>query len=249
MGHLPGERHHRGDVVAAGRRLDPRPLRSGGSLQDCHQLLRGRHGHMDLEEEPVELGLRQGVGALHLQRILGCHHQEWPRQRVGGPADGHRLLLHGLQQRRLRLGRGPVDLIGENEIGEHRPRPEPEVAAAVLGGLEHLRAHDVGGHEVGRELDPGEFDVHCVGQRAQQHRLAQTGDALEQGVPLAQQADEHAPHDVGLADYDLAHLGLDGRGHRRVAIRVHVSHLLARPSCSEAPESCSKAPESMFQGS
>ena len=78
--------------------------------------------------------------------------------------------------------------------------------------FEHLGAHDVGGHQVGRELDAGELQFQRVGQSLDEHRFAQAGHSLKQGMAAGDDADEHMPHDVALAYNDLANLGLDGRG-------------------------------------
>jgi hypothetical protein len=74
-----------------------------------------RTGDEDVEHEAVELGLGQRVGALLLDRVLGGEDEERLRQRVGGPAGGDLVLLHRLEQRRLRLRRGPVDLVGQDD--------------------------------------------------------------------------------------------------------------------------------------
>jgi hypothetical protein len=50
---------------------------------------------------------------------------------VGRPADRHLPLLHRLQQRRLRLGRRAVDLVGQQHVGEDRPLHEAELARPV----------------------------------------------------------------------------------------------------------------------
>ena len=76
---------------------------------------------------------------------------------------GHLVFLHGLQQRRLGLGRCSVDLVGQHHIGENRSLHEAERAAA--GGeifLDDLGAGDVAGHEIGRELHPIEAQVQCL---------------------------------------------------------------------------------------
>ena len=54
--------------------------------------------------------------------------------------------------------------------------------------LDDVRADDVGGHQVGRELDARELQVQDVGQRVDEARLADAGDALEQHVAARQQA-------------------------------------------------------------
>ncbi len=60
--------------------------------------------------------------------------------------------------------------------------------AALLD--EDVGADDVGGHQVGRELDAAEAAVDDVGEGAHQHRLAQAGHALEQRVAVGEQADQ-----------------------------------------------------------
>ena len=62
----------------------------------------------------------------------------------------HLVFLHGLQQRRLGLGRGAVDLIGQDDVGEDRALAQHEV---VLLAVEDVAAGDVAGQQVGRELD------------------------------------------------------------------------------------------------
>jgi hypothetical protein len=80
--------------------------------------------HADVEHEAVELGLGQRVGALLLDRVLRRQHEERVGQRVVFAADGDLALLHRLQQRGLRLGRGAVDLVGQHDVGEDRPGEE-----------------------------------------------------------------------------------------------------------------------------
>jgi hypothetical protein len=82
-----------------------------------------------------------------------AHDQERPLQGPGHAVGRHLPLLHRLQQGGLGLGRGPVDLVGQQQVGEHRPRAEVEGAAALV---KDRGAGDVGGHEVGRELDAAE---------------------------------------------------------------------------------------------
>ena len=50
---------------------------------------------------------------------------------MGLAVDGHLALLHRLEQRRLGLGRRAVDLVGEQEVGEHRPLAQRELAASA----------------------------------------------------------------------------------------------------------------------
>jgi hypothetical protein len=72
------------------------------------------------------------------------------------PVHRHLALLHGLQERSLGLGRRPVDLVRQEQVGEDRPRTELEAGRA---GIEDRGAGDVGRHEVGRELDSLEVEI------------------------------------------------------------------------------------------
>ena len=123
------------------------------------------------------------------------------REAVG--ADRDLVLLHDLQQRRLDLGRGAVDLVGEQEVAEHRA--ELGVEAAGVGAVD-ARADEVGGHEVGGELDAPERAAHDVGERAHGQRLGQAGDALEQHVAAGEQRDEQPLEHRVLADDDALDL-------------------------------------------
>ncbi len=157
------------------------------ALEDLvHRRFR-RIRHLQLEEEPIELRFRQRIGAFHLQRVLRREHQERLIELVGRLADRHALLLHGLEQRRLRLGRRAVDLVGQDDVREDRPGLELEERAAVRVLLHDVGADDVGGHQVRRELDARELQVQDVRQRVDEAGLAHAGNALEQHVAAGQQ--------------------------------------------------------------
>ena len=136
-----------------------------------------------------------GIGALHLERVLGREDEERRLERVAVAGDRDLVLLHRLEQRRLGLGRRAVDLVGEHEVGEDRARLEPEDAGAALLD-EDVGAGDVGGHQVGRELDPVERAVDDVGDRAHEQRLAEAGHALEEDVAVREQPDERVPDEL-----------------------------------------------------
>ena len=82
--------------------------------------------HRQLEQEAVELRLGQRERAGLLDRVLRGEHEERAGQVVGRAVGRHAALGHRLEQRRLRLRRGPVDLVGEEDVGEHRAGPELE---------------------------------------------------------------------------------------------------------------------------
>ena len=112
--------------------------------------------------------------------------------------------LHALQQCRLRARTGTVDFVGHQQLGEHRSLDEPERAAACVGLFQHLGAQDVGGHQVGRELDA--FGAHAEHdpQGLDQQGLGKTGHADQQQVTSGEERNEGLIDDRLLAINDLA---------------------------------------------
>ena len=83
----------------------------------------------------------KGIGALLLDRVLGRQHEERVGQAVALPTDGDLAFLHRFQERGLGLGRGAVDLVGQDDVREDRPAQELELAdAGGLVFLDHLGA-------------------------------------------------------------------------------------------------------------
>jgi hypothetical protein len=91
---------------------------------------------------------------------------------VADIVDRHLALGHRLQQGALRPGRGPVDLVGQEDVGEDRPGEELELARLLV---EDAEAGDVARQEVGGALDPRQLPPQRVGQGLGQRRLAQAG--------------------------------------------------------------------------
>ncbi len=110
------------------------------------------------------------------------------------------MLLHGFEHGGLGLGRRAVDLVRQHDVGEERALHELEVAAAPLPLLEDVRARDVHGHQVRRELDPAEAKVQGLGEPADQQGLRQARHAHEQRVPLGEEADGELLDDASLTD-------------------------------------------------
>ena len=109
-----------------------------------------------MHQEAVQLRFGQRERAFLLDRVLGGHHQEQRRQRIGLPAHRDLALAHRLQQRGLHLGRRAVDLVGQQDRVEDRPRLEFE--APILRAPD-LGAGEVRGEQVGSELDAGEIGL------------------------------------------------------------------------------------------
>ncbi|CCH69702.1 hypothetical protein BN10_300043 [Phycicoccus elongatus Lp2] len=159
--------------------------------------------------------LGQGIGPLHLDRVLGGHHHEWAWERIGGPVDGHLRLLHRLQQRGLGLGGGAIDLVADDDIGEDCARPELETAQVLVPDA---HSGDVAWEQVGGELNPPDGGIDRTGQGLGEHRLADTGHVLDQEVALGEQRDQRRPDDVVLA--------LDDRGHGPGQVRGDLQHAI-----------------------
>ena len=175
---------------------------------DLHFVVLREVVHHDVEHEAIELRFGQRIGAFQLDRVLRREDQERPLERVLAAAGGDVVLLHRLEQRRLRLGRRAVDLVGEQHVREDRPPHEAQRADAA-GVVEHLGAGDVGRHQVRRELDPLEAQVEDLGQRADQQRLGQAGHAGQQAVAAGEERDQQLIDGVVLADDHLAQLLAD----------------------------------------
>ena len=203
------------------------PLRDGlcaGGRGDDHPPLglERRVVDVDLHEEPVELGFRQRVGAFLLDRVLRRQDMERCRQAMILTGNGHLAFLHRLQQRRLRAGARPVDLVRHEELGEDRAGYEAEALAAGAGVVEHLRAQDVGRHQVGGELHPFLGETQDYPQGLGQAGLGEARDTYQQRVTAGQNGDQRVLDHALLAEDDPADLcfdliqfgdgGLDRRG-------------------------------------
>ena len=135
--------------------------------------------------------------------VLGGQHQKRAIERIGGFTNGDLLFLHQLQQGRLHLSGRAVHLVGQNEVGEDGALLHLKVAALLV--VNH-RADQVGGQQVGRELNTLKIKVQHLGQGIHGKGFSQTGHPLEQNVPVGKQPDEQAVHHILLADYYLAYL-------------------------------------------
>src|SRR3954452_20595529 len=120
-----------------------------------------------------------------LDGVLGGDDHERRGQPVGGGVDGDLTLLHGLEEGRLRLRGGAVDLVAEDDVGEDAAGPKLKGAGgpAVDGD-----AGDIARQEVGRELDAVPRAVDRPGQRLGQAGLADARYVLDQQMTLRYEA-------------------------------------------------------------
>ena len=116
---------------------------------------------------------------------------------IGLPADRDLALGHHLQQRGLHLGRGAVDLVGEQEVHHHGTEFDIEFLAALTVDP---GPDDIGGNQVRSELDTREGTAHDLGERLDGQRLGHTGNTLEQYMPLGKKTHQDSLHKLVLTD-------------------------------------------------
>jgi len=98
------------------------------------------------------------------RRKLRYAAMETIRQQTGNAPDGYAVLLHCFKQGGLGFRGCPVDFVSQNDVGEYRSLLKFKSASAF--GNSGTFAHDVstgqvGGHEVGCELDTRKFTFDC----------------------------------------------------------------------------------------
>ena len=109
-------------------------------------------------------------------------------------------------KRGLHLGRGAVDLVGEDHVREERAAAQCELPGGLVVDE---RARDVGREQVRRELDARERQVECARQRGDGERLREPRDALDECVLLSNERDEEPVDEALLPDDDARDLLLD----------------------------------------
>ena len=116
-----------------------------------------------------------------------------------------RLFLHGFEQGSLGFRGGAVDFVGKDDIGKDRALDKLELAVFV----EYLGASDVGGHEVGGELDTAEREAEGFRKGVYHQRLGQTRNADKQAVPTREDRKQEAVHGLVLTHNHLGHFALE----------------------------------------
>ena len=195
------------DLFAGENLSDVGALVGGCLAGDLSFFVEGGVADEDFEHEAVLLGFGERVGAFLFDGVLGGEHEEGGTEAVDGLADGDLAFLHGFEEGGLGFGWCAVDFVGEDDVVEEWSGDEAEFA--LSGGaifLEDVCAGDIGGHEVGGELDAGEGHGQAAGDGADHEGFGESGDAFEEYVALAEEGDEELFDDFVLTDDDAADL-------------------------------------------
>ena len=123
------------DLLAGDLRHDFLRHSTGGLAGDAAFLVAVWVLHLHEKHEAIQLRLRQRVGAFLLNGVLRGEHKERFGQRHDAAGHCDVMLLHRLKQCGLCLGRGAVDFVGQNNVGEDRSFDELELAPALAGLL------------------------------------------------------------------------------------------------------------------
>lgn len=141
----------------------------------------------DLEHEAVDLSFGQWISAFLVDGVFSCQNEKRGGQGHCFATEGYLTLLHGLEQGGLDFGRGAIDFIGEDKVGEDGAFGGS--VGTVLWIIDE-RAHNVCRQQVGGELDSVKLCVDGGGKGAHAHGLGEAGHAFEQYMPVGKQANQ-----------------------------------------------------------
>lgn len=201
--------HHRHGIDGVGNLLTPEDVRLGVAAG----IAEGDSG-----KEPVELSLWQRVRARHLNVVLSGQDKEGARQRTGGAVAGNLPLFHGFQKRGLSLGRGAVDLVYKDNVGEQGSGPELELTRVLQ---KNAGARNVGWQEVRGELDSPELASYRSGYCLGEGRLSDPWHVFDKEVPPTKKGQHRLVYRFGLAFNDSVDFDLNGMGQLLDIYRLH----------------------------
>src|SRR5437588_2926246 len=93
---------------------------------DLQFIFSRRIREQNLQQKASELRFGQRVSALVFDRIFGCEHTEQRRQRISFAIYRDLSLFHRFQEGCLCLWRRAIDLVGEQNVREHRTMSQVE---------------------------------------------------------------------------------------------------------------------------
>ena len=119
------------------------------------------------------------------------------------PPDRDLTFLHHFEQCTLHLGRGAVDLVGQQQVGEHRPKRCVELAGLLVV---NTSADQVSRHKVRCELDALEVASNGGTQALNSHCFCQARHTFDQNMASGEQTNDQPFQQQVLADDDLLDL-------------------------------------------
>ncbi len=149
-------------------------------FEDDRLFFNGRVLEEQFHQEPVDLGFGERVCPFRLEGIFGRDDEERPLERERLPVNGHLPLLHRFEECGLDLGRRAVDLVGEDELVEHRAFHDRKRPVLLVV---HPGADDIGGKEIGGELEPRVRAPDAGGDGPCEQGLSYPRDTFEEDVP------------------------------------------------------------------
>ena len=121
-------------------------------------------------------------------------------------ADRDLPLLHGFEQRGLRLGRRAVDFVGQHDVGEDRPADEAELALPLGRSSRTVVPVMSDGIRSGVNWMRLKVTSRIWAIELTMQRLGQAGHADQQAVAAGEDGGEDLLDDFGLPDDDAAEL-------------------------------------------
>ena len=103
----------------------------------------------------------------------------------------------------MHLGRRTVDFIRQDQVGKNRTELGREFTAT---GIINQRADQIGGQQVGRELETLKASLNAGGHCFNGKRLGEAGNAFEEDVTVGEQAEQEPVHQIFLSDDDVTDL-------------------------------------------
>jgi len=135
-----------------------------------------------------------------VDRVLCGNDEERLRQHAGFAFDGDLAFFHDFEQGALRFRRRTVDFIGQQYIGEHRPRMKLEDRIVTV--IDRY-AEDVGRQQVAGELYTAELEAEHLCQGVGEGGLAHARQVLDQQMSACEYAGERHTDLPVLAEDDL----------------------------------------------
>ncbi len=170
-------------------------------LQNLPLVRARRITDFQFQHETIHLRFGQRISSFLFNRILRRQNEKrfFKLERIFTNRD--LFLLHRFEQCALHLRGRAIDFIGEDKVGEDGAFARGEAAGLRIV---NLRADDVGGQHVRRELQARKFHAQTICQRFDRERFGQARHAFEQDVAIGQQPDDQSLGEITLPDDDFA---------------------------------------------